>query len=83
MNALITEDTHLHEDEHDLKGHERSHKAVLIHLLTNFDNILASTNIVKLQIFLKIKYDLRSHRTTFMLWRGCEAFLLFSDFLFL
>ena len=29
MNAVIKEDSHWHEDEHDLKGHERSHKASL------------------------------------------------------
>ena len=29
MNAVTMEDTYLHEDEHDLKGHERSHMARL------------------------------------------------------
>ena len=29
MNAVIMEDTHLHDDEHDLKGHERSYKVHL------------------------------------------------------
>ena len=32
--------------------------------------------------FLKMKYDLMSHRTTFKLWRGCVTFLL-SDYLIL
>ena len=32
-----------------------------------------------MQIFFKMKYDLRSHRIPFMTWRGCVAFLL-SDF---
>ena len=26
---------------------------------------------MKMNIFLKMKYDLKSHRTTFFLWRGC------------
>ena len=29
MNAFNMEETHLHEDEHDLKGNKRSHKACL------------------------------------------------------
>ena len=32
MNAVIMEDIHLHEDERDLKVHERSHKALLTKL---------------------------------------------------
>ena len=34
------------------------------------------TNIMKMQYFLKIKFDFRSYRTTFMLWRVCVAFLI-------
>ena len=32
MNAIIMKDTHLHEDEHVLKVHERLHKARLAKL---------------------------------------------------
>ena len=32
MNAVIMKDPHLQEDEHDLKGHERSHEASLAKL---------------------------------------------------
>ena len=51
---------------------------------TDFDNILFfSTNVselwctlyLKMQIFLKIKYDLGSYGTTLILWRGCVIFL--------
>ena len=31
MNVIIMEDTYFHKDEYDLKGHERSHKAVMTH----------------------------------------------------
>ena len=73
-------DTHLHEDEHHLKGHIRPFLLNFfkhINWSTEFDKILSKNNIIKMEMFLKMKYDLiRSHRTTFMLWRGCVAFLL-------
>ena len=34
----------------------------------------------KMQMYLNMKFNLRSHRTTLMLWRGCLTFLL-SDYL--
>ena len=59
----IYEYTHLHEDEHYFKGHERSHKACF----AKFSNIfiyqpilrtfLLNTNIMKMHIFHKMKYD--------------------------
>ena len=52
-NAFVMKDTLFYKDGYDLKGHERLHKY--------------NTNIMKLQIFHNIKYDLRSHRTPFML----------------
>ena len=33
MNAIIMEESHMHDDELDLKGHERSHEARLAKLL--------------------------------------------------
>ena len=63
-----------HKDEHDLKGHERSHKARLAKLFSAHSFI--HLYLIKMLFFLKIKHDLRSHITTFMLCRGCMAFLL-------
>ena len=68
MKVIIIEDTHLNKYEDDLLGHKRSLRfSTLIYQPSN-------TNIM--QIFLKINYDFRSHRTTFMLWRSCVALLL-------
>ena len=45
INAFIIEDIQLHEDKHDLKGHERSHKDTLDKFfiahsfITDFDEI--------------------------------------------
>ena len=44
--------------------------------------VSSNTNIMKIKFFLKMRYDLRAHRITFNLWRGCVAFV-FSDFLIL
>ena len=70
-----------HKEKYDHKGQERSYKTRLAKFfLVKFIyqpiliKIASNTNIMKKLIFLKMKFDFRSHRTTFMLWLGCLAF---------
>ena len=80
-----------------IQGHKRWHfysKKYLFKLYQTWDECLhyKDTIFMKGHIRLiysffftfiyQLKYELRSHVTTFMLWRGCMAFLL-SDFLIL
>ena len=63
-----------------IKGHIRSVKLnSFIHVSTDFDKISLNSNVMKIKFFLKIKYDIRSHRTTFMLMKGRILTSRFAD----